>query len=425
MKKIKIALLGLGTVGGGTLELLKSNKKLLEEKIGAQITICWVLVRNLKKKRSSKLKGIKLTSDLKQILADHSIDVFFDATGDSKLGITVMKFAAKNGKKVITANKALLAEQWGKLNEQVCFSENVAFEAAVGGTIPIIDVLKNGLAANEISAVYGIVNGTCNYILTQMQQQEIDFKTALKKAMDLGFSELDPSLDIGGFDAAHKLIIMMNLIYSGCFSFSSLPIEGIEKLNSDCFFFAKKMGYCIKLLATTQKKKKTIAAYVHPTLVPVAHPLAKISGVENAIFIQGDFCGSVMLTGAGAGDKPTASAMVSDFVQMLTTKKENKKEPFLPKEFLPITELAFEYFILFEVEDKIGVLKTISQIFYKNAISVKSMLQADAQKKNLVKMILLTHSAKEKNLLCAIENLKKEVFVASKIQFLRIFNEQK
>lgn len=423
MQEINIALLGLGTVGSGSLELLQTNQAFLEQKTGYKLRVVTAVVKNIKKKRNLNLSGIKITSNLKDALADKNINLIFDATGDNQVGIFAIQSAIKNQKKIITANKALLAEHWKELNQELCTSDAIAFESTVAGTIPIIDALKNGLSANKISAIYGIVNGTCNYILSQMEQLEMDFDFALKEAMEKGFAELDPTLDIGGFDSAHKLIIMMNLIYQSYFNFSLLPVEGIQKINKECFLFAQKMDYSIKLLAVTKKINENIHAYVHPTLVPKNHPLAKVSGVENAVFVKGNFCGSLMFTGSGAGSKPTASAMVSDMVQLLVSSKNTETQIFRPANFLPIAETFFEYFILFDVIDKIGVLKTITQIFYKSSISIKSMLQEDTSKKSLVKIILVTHQAKEKKMLEAIQKLKTKEFVASEIQFIRIFGD--
>ena len=425
MRAVNIAILGLGTVGSGTMQLLRTNKSFLEQKIGRAISVVAVVVKNTKKQRNLDLTGIKLTSNLTEVLTDDSIDLFFEATGDNSLGIQAIQTVVNKNKKIITANKALLAEKWQLLKEQLCNSNAIAFDAAVGGAIPIIRILKNGLAANKINAIYGIINGTCNYILSKMEQKSIDFTTALKEAMNLGYAEPNPTLDVGGFDAAHKLIIMMNLIHNHYFDFAKLYIEGIQHLTAECFYFAKKMDYSIKLLAITKKNNQSIQAHIHPTLVPITHPLAKITGVENAIFVNGNFCGPLMFTGAGAGSQPTASAMVSDMVQILTTDNQTKRVALTPKEFLPITEIYFEYFILLDVNDKIGVLKSICQIFYKNSISIKSMLQEDnaMQHKNCVKIILVTHHAKEQQMLAAIKKLKQENFVINKVQFIRIFND--
>ena len=420
MQNLKIAVLGLGTVGSGTFQLLTENQTLLEKKIGSNFVIDKVVVKDFNKKRDIDLKNTTLTSCLEEVLNDDSIELIFDATGDNNVGRQVIA-AANNNKKVITANKALLAENWGSLNYQICNPNFIAFEAAVGGAIPIIDILKNGLSANEIFTFYGIINGTCNYILCKMEQEEKKFEEVLQEAVRLGYAELDPSLDVGGVDSAHKLIIAMNLIYQGYFDFKNLQIEGIEAITPECLFFAKKFNYSIKLLATTKKdKNNSIYAYVHPTLIPTSHPLSKIDGVENAIYIEGNFCGATMVTGAGAGAKPTASAMVSDMVQIINQKTTKQTEALQKKAFLPITEYSFEYFCLFDVQDKLGVLKSISELFYENDISIHTMLQEDTKQKGVVKIILFTHLAQEKKMLITIQNLQNKDFIKNKIQFLRI-----
>lgn len=425
--KIKIAIFGLGVVGGGTLQLLQQNKSLIKNRTGCQFEITKIVVKNANKKRDLNLKNINLTTDANSVLQDSEINLIFEATGDEKLGLKIIKEATNNNKIVITANKALLAERWSEINTELCQnSAKIGFEAAVCGAIPIIDVLKNGLSANKITSIYGIINGTCNFILSKMEQEQVSFKTVLKEAQKLGYAEQDPHLDIKGIDAAHKLIIMINIIHGSVFDFSKLYIEGIDELEPEVFKVAKELGYKVKLLAISKKINSKIQAHVHPTLVPETHALANISGVDNAIFLKGDFSGHAMFSGAGAGSKATASAMVSDMVQLLKTKKtQNKIVSFTQNNFVEIQNLNFEYFIRFKVKDKIGVLKTVSSIFSDNSISVKSLLQIDSKvnvKKSTkaAELILITHLAQEKNLLKTIEQIKK--IALSKPSFIRILN---
>ena len=442
-KKIKVAIFGLGTVGGGTLQLLHKNADLILEKTGYQVEVVKAVVRNPKKKREFNLKKINLSSDADFILQDDSIDFIFEATGNQTLALRIIQTAFAKKKRIITANKALLAEQWQKISTELAQPNRVKFEAAVGGAIPIIDVLQNGLSANRINSVYGIINGTCNFILSKMATGDMDFQTALKEAKKLGYAETDPSLDIGGVDAAHKLVIMVNLIYRSIFDFSKLYIEGIEDLQSSSFHYAKAMGYKIKLLAIIKtnsnkakvsKKESTknlqIQASVHPTLVAETHLLANVEGVDNAIFLGSDFAGDSMLQGAGAGAKPTASAMVSDMIQMLIHKNEEepsvKLSPSKKMKFLPMENACFEYFVEFKVEDEVGVLESISSIFSKNSVSIKKMLQ-DSNKKQVknfsVHLAILTHSVKEKNMLATLKQLEQKKILKKTAKFIRVLSQ--
>ena len=426
--KLKIAIFGLGTVGGGTLELLQKNRQLIQEKIGCKYSIAKAVVKNPKKKRALNLKNITVSDDANFILEDETIDLIFEATGDKKLALQIIKTSLAKNKKIITANKALLAEEWAKLNKEICHNwHRIAFDAAVGGAIPIINSLQNGLAANKISNVYGIINGTCNFILSKMSKENLDFKTALKIAQELGYAEPDPTLDIGGIDTAHKLIIMLNLIHRSVFDFSKLYIEGIENLDATSLDFAKQLGYKIKLLAISKKKGTKIQAHVHPSLVSLTHPLANISGADNAILVEGDFSGPAMLSGAGAGAKPTASAMVSDLIQLLkSSKTQGSSELFKKNNLVAMEDLIFQYFIQLKVKDRIGVLEGISTIFTKNSISIKSMRQIDYTKKSktpqVAQLILVTHQVVEKNLSAALKELQKEDFVVQKPSFIRILD---
>ena len=424
-RKITIAIFGLGTVGGGTLQLLQKNSALIEEKTGYTIEVVKAVVRSPEKKRNLNLEKIVLSKEADFVLQDENIDLIFEATGDQALALKIIHTAFAKNKKVITANKALLAEKWHALANELSNPNFIRFEATVAGAIPIIDVLQNGLSANQFSSFYGIMNGTCNFILSKMETGDVSFQTALEEAKKLGYAEPNPSLDIGGIDAAHKLIIMMNLIYRSIFDFSKLHVEGIEYLQSSSFHYAKKMGYKIKLLAMSKKIGKQIQASVHPILVPKKHLLASIEGADNAIFLESDFAGNSMLQGAGAGAKPTASAMVSDMIQLLQKMhNENQQKPFVKASFTSIEEISFEYFLEFTVNDKVGVLESVSHLFSQHSISIKSMLQ-DNKKPSVVKsvhLIILTHLAKEKDVLAILMLLEKKEFVIEKPNFIRVLS---
>ena len=433
-KKIKVAILGLGTVGGGTLQLLQENEKLIEEKTGYTIKVSKAVVLNKKKKRDNlQLHDIVLYSNIDSILDDRSIDVIFEATGDNDITLRVIQASYKKifskRKKIITANKALLAEKWLVLAKELACTNFVRFEATVGGAIPVIDALQNGLSANEISSVYGIINGTCNFILSKMERGDVDFQTVLQEAQELGYAEPDPSLDVGGQDTAHKLIIMMNLVYRSIFEFSKLHIEGIDKLESSSFLYAKKMGYKIKLLAISKKIDDKIQASVHPTLVPNNHILANTRGVDNAIFLEGNFAGNSILHGVGAGARHTASAMVSDMIQMLSNDSKKKSQKSFQKDhILPMEDACFEYFVEFELEDKVKGLESIRSIFSKNSVEIKKKV-TDSDKKQVKNfsghLAILTNLVKEKNMLSAISLLKKEKFVIKNPNFIRVLPSQK
>ena len=427
-KKIKIAIFGLGTVGGGTLQLLQKNSSLIEEKTGYAIEVVKAVVRSPEKKRNLNLDRIALSKEADFVLQDENIDLIFEATGDRALALKIIHTAFAKNKKVITANKALLAEKWLDIAKELSNPNFIRFEAAVAGAIPIIDVLQNGLSANQFSSVYGIMNGTCNFILSRMERGDVDFQTALQEAQELGYAEADPSLDVGGIDAAHKLIIMMNLIYRSIFDFSKLYIEGIDKLEPSSFHYAKKMGYKIKLLCITKKVDTQIQASVHPVLIPQKHLLASVEGADNAIFLESDFAGNSMLQGAGAGAKPTASAMVSDLIQMLQKTYQIDTQKYFPNAFfIEIEKTSFEYFLEFTVSDEVGVLESISSLFSGHSISIRSILQDDKNSslKNSVHLVILTHLIQEKNMLSAISLLKKEKFVIKNPNFIRVLPSQK
>lgn len=432
MKEVNIALLGFGTVGKGVYELLEKNASLIYQKTGFYPKIKKILVKDLTKKRNKNIPLEKFTSKIEEILEDDSIPIVCELIGGINPAKEYVLSCLKKGKKVITANKAILAEHgdeiWKEVFQQKGF---LGFEASVGGGIPIIKTLKEALIGNEIKSIIGIVNGTTNYILTRMLENQLSFKEALKEAQAKGYAEADPSLDIKGWDSAHKIAILGSLAFGIYIPFSKVYVEGIDDIDLLDLKFAKDFGYVVKLLAFAKKDKEKIEIRVHPTLIPENHVLASVRLNYNAFYITGDFVGDILLYGLGAGKEPTASAVISDIVSAIEYLNFGK-EPFikypsveknLEKIIKSIEEVEFKYYIRFSAIDKPGVLSKISGILGKYDISIASVVQIGRQKKKgSVPIVMLTHESKEKNLRKALKEIDQLEVVTALTKKIRIWD---
>ena len=431
MKKIKVGVIGLGTVGSGVVEALERNGGLISERSGVS-----VLVKTVCDKDHSRLEGItssgKLvkTVNFEDILKDPEIDVVVELVGGIEPALSIIKGALHEGKHVVTANKALLSEKWKEIfslaSEKGLF---VKFEASVGGAIPIIRTLRESFVGNKISAVYGILNGTTNFILTTMESGGVSFKDALKIAQEKGIAESDPTLDISGADSAHKLAILSLLCFGQEVYSKNIYTEGISDLEVQDISNAKKMGYGLKLLGIAKDSEKGLELRVHPTLLKLSHLLSGVKGADNAIYVKGDLMGESLLFGKGAGKYPTASSVVGDLVEIATRMMSQGKE----KAALPdvgyaskklrarkMEDMKLAYYMRFSVIDRPGVLAGISGILSENNISIANVAQEERNEGETVPVVILTHKAKEGDMQKAITRIDSMNYVSSKTVVIRI-----
>lgn len=414
---VKIGLIGLGTVGSSVVKVLQKNRDIITSRAGKEIVPLRAVVRNLNKKRDVE---IELTDDYKKVTRNEDIDIVVELMGGVDEAYEVVKDALKHGKAVVTANKALLA--YHRFELQSLAKTPFEYEASVAGGIPVIKALRDGLSANHIEEIQGIINGTCNYILTEMKKGR-DYKEVLKEAQALGYAEADPTFDVGGFDAAHKLLILASIAYNIDAKPEDILIEGIENINLTDIEFAKEFGYEIKLLGIAKKTGNKIELRVHPTLIQKYKMIAKVDGVMNAVSVIGDVVGETMYYGPGAGGDATASAVISDIIEIV----RGQNKPMLgykkPLEIEKLTlktpdEIETKYYLRIAVNDEIGVLEKIAHILAKNNISIESFLQKPRD--GFVKLLFATHKSIEKNIKNAIEEIEKEKFVIKPINYIRI-----
>ncbi|MDR1285534.1 MAG: homoserine dehydrogenase [Campylobacteraceae bacterium] len=419
---IKVAVLGVGTVGSGVVDILEKNADIIQARCGKKIVPIIGVVRDLSKKRDV---SIPLTDDVKSVINRDDIDIYVELMGGVEQTYQVVKEILNRGKSVVTANKALLAYHRYDL-QKAAKKSTIGFEASVAGGIPIIKALREGLSANHITAIKGILNGTCNYILTKMMNEKGSFKDILKEAQELGYAEADPAFDIGGLDAAHKLLILSSIAYGIDAKPEDILIEGIENIGHEDIYFAKEFEYSIKLLGIAKKQGKRVELRVHPSLIPQDKMIAKVDGVMNGISLIGDFVGETMYYGAGAGKNATASAVVADLVDiaregqspMLGFKSslENSKLTVMPKD-----EVKTKYYFRVKVKDKIGVLAKIANIMERSQISIESFLQKmETKQLGTTTLFFATHHCKEANVQEALREIEKLEFVSAKPVMIRI-----
>ncbi|CAH2811264.1 MAG: Homoserine dehydrogenase (EC [uncultured Caballeronia sp.] len=434
MEPIKVGLLGFGTVGSGTFTVLRRNQEEIKRRAGRDIEITRIAVRTPSKVQGAA--GIDVTTDFNAVVDDPSIDIVVEMIGGTGVARELVLRAIANGKHVVTANKALLAVHGSEIFEAASKKGvMVAFEAAVAGGIPIIKALREGLTANRIQYIAGIINGTTNYILSEMRDRGLDFATALKAAQELGYAEADPTFDIEGVDAAHKVTIMSAIAFGVPVQFDRVYVEGISKLDAIDIRYAEDLGYRIKLLGIARRTEKGIELRTHPTLIPEKRLLANVEGAMNAVVVHGDAVGTTLYYGKGAGAEPTASAVVADLVDVtrLHTADLEHRVPHLAFQpdslantpILPIEEVTSGYYLRLRVADVTGVLANITRILADEAISIDALLQkesehVDGEDKGETDIILITHETLEKQVNAAIEQIEALSTVVSKVTKLHM-----
>ncbi len=428
MKKIRIGLLGLGQVGSGVYSILAQKHKYFASDVGVDFEIRKIAVRSLSKRRLVKVPAKLLTRDARSVVRDPSIDVVVELMGGTGEACHLVKEALLNGKHVVTANKALLAERGDEIfNLASRLKKWVLFEASVGGGIPVVKALREGLVANHIEAIHAIINGTSNYILSKMSEEGADFGEALKAAQEKGYAEADPTLDIDGSDAAHKLAVLVRVGFGGKVQFKEIYREGIQHIRAEDIAFAREFGYRVKLLAIVKRSKEGLEARVQPTLLPQDHILANVNGSFNAVLIDGDKTGPVLLYGRGAGSFPTASAVISDLVDLAKRYDRLDCEDALmlranakALKLKSISSLLSRYYLRFHVVDQPGVLGRISRVLGGHRISISDCYQKERRQGSVVSLIMLTHDAHEKDVRNAIRAIDKLGVVRGKSQVIRI-----
>jgi len=418
---MNVAILGVGTVGESVAKILLKNKKLIAARSGEEIVPVIGVVRNLNKKRDA---GIPLTDDINSVVNRDDIDVFVELMGGVEEPFRVVSEILKRKKAVVTANKALLAYHRYALQN---LAKNIpfGFEASVAGGVPIIRALREGLSANHIVSINGILNGTSNFILTSMMDEGSNFKDALKKAQELGYAEADPTFDVGGFDTAHKLLILASIAYGVHGDPEDILIEGIQGITPEDIFFAKDFEYSIKLLAIAKKSEGKIELRVHPALVPQNKMIAKASGVTNAISVVGEVVGETMYYGPGAGGDATASAVISDLIDIARDSKSpmlGYKAPFELNtlELLDRDRIKTKYYFRLKVEDKMGVLAKITNLMSENNLSIDSILQKPKDESEFAVLFFTTHTSLEADVRRTIEILKEQEYIKEEPFMMRI-----
>jgi len=428
-KSINVGIIGFGTVGTGTARILIENAEIIKRRLGAPVVLKMISDLDVKRDRGIYLGEVKLTSDVKDIINNPGIDIVVELIGGYKPAKEFILDAIKNKKHVVTANKALLAvhgEEIYSAAEKA--GVTVGYEASVAGGIPILAAVRSGLAANNIKSIYGIVNGTCNYILTLMTSAGRKFDEVLKEAQAKGYAEADPTFDIEGIDSAHKLAVLTMLAFGTPVKFDDIYTEGISKITPLDIDFAKDLGYKIKLLAITKTVNGELEARVHPTMLPETYPIATVDGVFNALSVVGDAVGSTMFYGRGAGDMPTGSAVVSDIIDIgrdilagctdrspVTAFRERK-----PLTIRKMDDITSCYYLRFSVLDKPGVMSRITGVLGKNNISISSMIQKGRKADEAVPVVMMTHEAIEHNVRKALAEIDTMDCVAGATVVIRV-----
>ncbi len=432
MKPINVGLLGLGTVGGGTLTVLRRNAGEITRRAGREITVKMAAVRDLEKARRLAGSALEIVTDPYAVVNNPDIDIVVELIGGYTLSRELVMKAIANGKHVVTANKALLALHGNEIFAAAqAKGVMVAFEAAVAGGIPIIKALREGLTANRIEWIAGIINGTTNFILSEMRDKGLSFDTVLAEAQKLGYAEADPTFDIEGIDAAHKLMIMSAIGFGIPMQFDKAYTEGISKLTREDIQYAEELGYRIKLLGITKRTPEGIELRVHPTLIPAKRLIANVEGVMNAVLVKGDAVGATLYYGRGAGAEPTASAVVADLVdvtRMLTSDPENRVPhlAFQPDALsdiaiLPISEVRTSYYLRMRAFDKPGVLADVTRILADLGISIDAMIQKEpSEGEEQVNIIMLTHETVEKFIDQAMTKIEALPSIAGKVTRIRL-----
>jgi homoserine dehydrogenase len=432
VKAVRIGLLGCGTVGGGVVKLLRRNAAMLSAKLGAKLELAGVADRSLKPDPVLGLTAELITRDAHGLATRPDIDVVVELFGGYEPAQSLILAALEAGKDVVTANKALLAEHGDRIFRTAArCGRFIGFEASVGGGVPIIRTLREALAADRQLAVYGIVNGTCNYILSTMAESGAEFADVLAAAQRSGLAEADPSLDVGGHDAAHKLCLLIALAFGVALKPRQVHTEGITRVTLQDIGYARQLGFTVKLLAIAKSEDGAIEARVHPTMVPSRHLLAGVGGAYNAIYIQGEALGSTMYSGLGAGEMPTATAVVADMLEgarMRLAAPNSPQDHALGYPFVrvkaakikPMDRVVCEYYLRFMAEDKPGVLGRIASVLGRHKISMASVIQQERAPQVTVPVVMRTHECEERNLKLALAEIRRREIVKADPVFIRI-----
>jgi len=432
MKAINVGLLGIGTVGGGTFTVLQRNADEIARRAGRPIRITVVADKNVELAKKVTGGTCRVTDDAFAVVADPEVDIVIELIGGYGVAKELVLKAIANGKHVVTANKALLAAHGNEIFKAAQDKGvMVAFEAAVAGGIPIIKALREGLTANRIEWIAGIINGTTNFILSEMRDKGLPFDTVLKEAQRLGYAEADPTFDIEGVDAAHKITILASLAFGIPMQFDKCHIEGISKLDAIDIKYAEQLGYRIKLLGITKRTPEGVELRVHPTLIPSKRLIANVEGAMNAVLVQGDAVGATLYYGKGAGAEPTASAVIADLVDVtrMHTADPLNRVPHLAFQpnamadlkILPMDEVQTSYYLRLRVQDKPGVLADITRILADEQISIDAVIQKEpGEGEDQTDLIMLTHLTREKRINAAIVKIEALGVVAGKVTKLRM-----
>ena len=424
--------MGLGTVGGGTVNVLKRNAEEISRRAGRGIIVSHAAAKDISRARSCDVSDIALTTNPHEVVENPDVQIVVELIGGDELARELVMKAIANRKHVVTANKALIAKYGNEIFSAA--QKNgviVAFEAAVAGGIPIIKSIREGLSGNRIEWIAGIINGTGNFILTEMRDKNRDFADVLNEAQRLGYAEADPTFDIEGIDAAHKLTILASIAFGIPLQFEKTATEGITKITQDDVRYAEELGYRIKHLGIAKRAMEGIELRVHPTLIPERRLIANVDGVMNAVLVKGDAVGPTLYYGAGAGSEATASAVVADIIDVvrsLTSDPENRVPhlAFQPNAIsdipiLPLPEIETAYYLRMNADDKPGVLAEVTQILGKAEISIEAVIQKEPARPNaLAEIIMLTHRVKEKQMMGAIESIESLQNIPNKVTFIRM-----
>ncbi len=429
MKTVRLGLLGCGTVGGGVVQLLSQNAKYLAERVGAPLEVARVLVRDPEKERVPELSRDRLTTDPEAVLGDASIDVMVEVMGGEEPARGYVLRALDSGRGVVTANKMLLALHGPALVDRaIARKVDLAFEGSVGGGIPVIRVLREALASDWVTSLRGIVNGTCNFVLTRMQKDGKSFDEALREAQAKGYAEADPTLDVDGHDAAHKLVVLAMLAFGARVDHARVPTEGIRAIEAVDHDFARRFGYVIKHLAIGHDRGDAVELRVHPALVPEDQAIANVNGVLNAIALEGRALGPCLLSGRGAGDMPTAVSVVADVLDVARAKINGaaglmtRGIQLSERAVAPLGDIETAFYLRFEVYDRPGVLARITGALGEARVSIQEMVQkggGDASGAP-VQVVIMTHVAKEKDLRTALGAIAGAEFIARPTHVIRV-----
>ena len=430
---INVGILGFGTVGTGTAQILLKNRKLLKERIGVDINLRKIADLDITRDRGINIPNGVLTTSAAEVISAPDIHIIVELIGGTTVAKDFILKAIRNGKHVVTANKALLATHGIEIFKAAEKAQvEIGFEASVAGGIPIIKVLREGLVGNRIKAVYGIINGTTNYILTKMTTEKAEFSQVLKEAQKLGYAEADPTYDVEGVDSAHKLAILASIAFGTQFSLKDVHREGISGISPMDIEFAQELGYTLKLLGITKETNGKVELRVHPTMLPADFLISKVDGVYNAVYVEGDAVGPTLFYGRGAGDLPTGSAVVSDIADIsrhIMTGSAGKFSAFSkslkPMPLMKMDDVTSMYYFRFSAIDKPGVLSKISGILGKHNISIASVIQKDRHEGKAVPLVVLTHRAREKDVMRAVTEINRLQTVAGRTVYIRVEGKEK